>query len=134
MAYICPFLSKIWKFLKIHRAILGQIYYFLFAQWSRFIFNVKNNHPCRKIIHSKIIQQSWTLCGQSQYNILFYLICKTLYLEESVNFHFWFTKYSLWKCVWNSDKPKCWVVASNYILSLEMFSENWTTFVSMVHT
>ena len=34
-----------WKFLKIHSAILGQIYYFLFAQWGRFIFNVKNNHP-----------------------------------------------------------------------------------------
>ena len=45
MAYICPFLLKIWKFLKIHHAILGQIYYFPSAQWDRFIFNMKNNHP-----------------------------------------------------------------------------------------
>ena len=46
MANICPFLLKIWKFLKIHCAILGQIYYFPSAQWGRFIFNLKNNHPC----------------------------------------------------------------------------------------
>ena len=52
MAYICPFLLKIWKFLKIHRTILGQIYYFPSAQWGRFIFNLKNNHPwnCLEIV------------------------------------------------------------------------------------
>ena len=45
MAYICPFLLKIWKFLNIHRTILGQIYYFPSVQWGRFIFDLKNNHP-----------------------------------------------------------------------------------------
>ena len=38
-------LLKIWKFLNIHRTILGQIYYFPSVQWGRFIFDLKNNHP-----------------------------------------------------------------------------------------
>ena len=58
MANIYPFLLRIWKFLKIHCAILGQIYYFLFAQWGRFIFNVKNNHPCHSSIPNPFFMSS----------------------------------------------------------------------------
>ena len=43
--------------------ILGQLYYFPSAQLGRFIFNLKNNHPCLFAINLNvshvILEDSW---------------------------------------------------------------------------
>ena len=118
MAYTCPFLLKIWKFLKIHRAILGRIYYFLprngadlFSMWrittpaseSKFELRVSLNMMFFKLEDAIAITiwEEFTLYYPENWKYLDWVKMMDFYKYHT--WSLWANLCYMWKYIWNKN-------------------------------